>query len=102
AANLVGDQHVDLSANENARRKHVIVSGLQPGKVASGAGPDIWRLIEIQRARQRRGSKVRGVRGPARPSPRVAEMAAQIETLPIKRVGAGSGLHRQGEARASW
>src|SRR5262249_60977197 len=68
---------IDLDAEHDAVRQHVVVADLQSPEVASRPGEDIGGLVEVERARET------GWRAPVRMPPGVAEMRAHIEAAPI-------------------
>ena len=70
-------RNIELGAEHEAVRQHVVVADLQSPEVASRPGEDIGGLIEVERAREIRW------RAPVRMPPGVAEMSAHIEAGPI-------------------
>ena len=72
---------IDLGADDDAVRQHVIVTGLQSGEEASRLAEGVNRLRQAERAGDVRCPG--RARGPIRTSPRVAQMAAGVESVPV-------------------
>ena len=68
---------IELGAEHDAVRQHVVVADLQPPEVAARPGEDIGGLEQAERAGEIRR------RAPVRASPGIAEMTAHIERGPI-------------------
>ena len=68
---------IELGAEHDAVRQHVVVADLQSPEVASRPGEDIGGLEQVERAGEIRW------RTPVRMSPGIAEMTAHVEAGPI-------------------
>ncbi len=79
---------IELEAEHDAVRQHVVVADLQSPEVASRPVEDVGGPIEVERAREI------GWRAPVRMSPGIAEMSAHIEAGPIVGLDHG-GLPRR-------
>ncbi len=78
---------IHLGADDHAVREHIIVAGLKPGEEASRLAEGVERLIETERAGDA------GRRHPIRASPTIAEMTAEIKSIPV--IGDGGARWRR-------
>src|SRR5215831_13159345 len=81
-------RNIELGAEHDAVRLHVVVADLQSSEVASRPGEDVGGLVEVERARET------GWCAPVRVPPGVAEMRAYVEAGPVIRLDDG-GLPRR-------